>query len=211
MFFRPAWDVSCVVDVSPASLPTPSVLLKQTLIAVCTHKCTELAHYAQFTINCCAKSKSVRLWPEFRTYFDEIAKQAAEMHCCFLHVLDFFFPCMFFELCLTIELLRATASPCLWGKLQGLHLDKSKRFVLWRSRERFRGLKLSLSTCRGETNKVWEAENIPRIKRMRERERLSPAGMIWGYPGAGRESILKKFLLLAHGIINAGFGFLPQI
>lgn len=174
MFFWPAWDVSCVVDVAPASLPTPSVLLKQTVIAVCTHKCTELAHYAQFTINCCAKSKSARLWPEFRTYFDETAKQAAEMHCCFLHVLDFFFPCMFFELCLTIELLHATASPCLWGKLQGLHLDKSKRFVLWRSRERFRGLKLSLSTCRGERNKAWEAENIPSIKRMRERERDCP-------------------------------------
>lgn len=174
MFFWPAWDASRAVDVSPASFPTLSVLLRQIAIAVSIRKCKELAHYAQFKINCCAKSKSVGLWPEFRTYFDEIAKHAAEIHCCFPHVLDFFFPCMFFELCLTVELLRATASPCLWGKLQGLHLDKSKRFVLWRSRERFRGLKLSPSTCRGERSKAWEAENIPSIKRMREKERYCP-------------------------------------
>lgn len=153
----------------PANLPTHSVLLRHMVMAVCIHKCTELA---QCKVNCCAKSQSGSDQNPGPALTRQQSKQ--QKYTCFLHVLEFFFLCMVFELCLTVELCHATASPCLWGKLQRLYLDKSKRFVLWRSREGFRGLKLTLSTCRGERNNPWEAENILSIKRMRKKKRYCP-------------------------------------
>lgn len=58
VFSWPAWDASCVVDVSAASLPTRSALPEQIAVAVCTQKPTQLAHYAKFKINCCAERQS---------------------------------------------------------------------------------------------------------------------------------------------------------
>lgn len=125
--------------------------------AVCRSQCTELAPCAPFEKDCCVRSKSGRLQPELRTCFDEIPRQAAKVCHWFLHVLDSFSLVHFFQLCLTVYLLPTAASPCLGGKLRRPHLAKSERSVLWGPRERFRGLKLSLSTCRDGSSK-----SIPR-------------------------------------------------
>lgn len=156
----------------PANLPTHSVLLRPILMAVCIHKCTESAHDAQFKINCCAESHLCSGQNLGAALTRQQSKQ--QKYTCFLHVLELFYPLYGFWTVFNTWLCHATASPSLWGKLQRFYRDKSRRFVLWRSRGRFRGLKLILSTYRGERNKAWEAENILSIKRMRKKVRYCP-------------------------------------
>lgn len=95
----------------PANLPTHSVLLRHTVMAVCIHKGTELAHNAQFKINCCAKSQLDSNQSPGPALTRQQSKQ--QKYTCFLYVFESFFFCMVFELCLTVELHHATASLCL--------------------------------------------------------------------------------------------------
>lgn len=87
----------------PANLP------RHMVVAVCIHKCTESAHEPQSKVHCCAKSQSGSDQNPGPALTRQQSKQ--QKYTCFLHVLECFFLCMVFELCLTVELCHATASP----------------------------------------------------------------------------------------------------